>query len=490
MEVKGSQYIEGRWRPGSGQPLVSTNPATGEELWKGSSASPKDVDAAVASARSSAAAWSGLSLEQRITFLRTFATKLIEKHKDLATAIAMETGKPLWEAETEVTAMMAKVDISIEAYRQRCPEKLEAQGNARALTRHKPHGVVAVFGPYNFPGHLPNGHIVPALLAGNAVLFKPSELTPLVAELIVDIWHSAGLPPGVLTLLQGGRDTGQSLAQHPQIDGVLFTGSARTGQYLSKLFAAYPEKILALEMGGNNPLVVTSVSDLTAAAYLTIASAFLTSGQRCTCARRLIVPIGPSGDQFVALLVEMMSHIHIDRYDGNPSPFMGPVISGAAAKQLLDSQDKLLQGGAVSIVPMTTMKLGEAFLCPGLIDVTQVGERPDEEIFGPLLQLIRVRGFEGALEEANNTRFGLSAGIFTDNRDEFERFYRSIRAGVVNWNLPLTGASSRMPFGGVGISGNHRPSAFYAADYCAFPVASMESDRIELPPKLLPGITL
>ncbi len=490
MDPKGTHYIDGRWKPGNGQPFISVNPGSGEQLWKGCSAGPKDVDAAVNSARAAAPAWSALHIDRRIAFLKAFSAKLTEHRSDLAKIIGMETGKVLWEAESEVGAMINKADISIDAYKVRCPELRDPQAATLTITRYKPHGVLAVFGPYNFPGHLPNGHIIPALLAGNTVVFKPSELTPLVAQRTIEIWLEAGLPTGVLQLVQGGRDTGQSLAQHPQIDGLLFTGSAKTGQSLSKQFGAQPEKILALEMGGNNPLIVTSVSNLKAAAYMTILSAYLSSGQRCTCARRLIVPHGEQGNAFIASLRAMIPLIQVGKYDDTPPPFMGPVVSTATAKQLLTAQDQLLQAGAEPLIPMTSMQLGDAFLKPGLIDVTQVGERSDDEIFGPLLQVIRVADIKAAIEEANRSQYGLSAGIFTDSRKEFDTFYHAIRAGVVNWNQPLTGASSRMPFGGIGMSGNHRPSAFYAADYCAYPVASMEADDMKMPSKIAPGIDL
>lgn len=486
MTVRGCHYIEGRWKHGCGQPFISTNPCNNEVVWSGNSAGPKDVDLAVRAARIATPQWAAKPLEERIQFLRIFAAQLRQNQTQLTEAIAIETGKPLWEAGSEVGAMIGKVDISIDAYRERCAERREAHH----ATHHKPHGVVAVFGPFNFPGHLPNGHIVPALLAGNTVVFKPSELSPLVAEYTVALWHEAGLPPGVLNLIQGGRDTGQSLAEHPQIDGLFFTGSAKTGLYLSKVFSAAPNKILALEMGGNTPLIVTQVADIKAAAYLAILSAFLTSGQRCTCARRLIIPIGEIGDRFLQELCLMASQILVGCYNDEPQPMMGPVITAAAAKQLLTAQEHLLRDGATSLLPMTPLPLSDAFLSPGIIDVTQVGDRIDEELFGPLLQVIRVRSFEEALTEANNTRFGLAAGLLSDDPKEFDTFFNTVRAGVVNWNNPTTGASSRMPFGGIGLSGNHRPSAYYAADYCAYPVASTQTPTVAMPSTLIPGIAL
>jgi succinylglutamic semialdehyde dehydrogenase len=386
--------------------------------------------------------------------------------------------------------MANKVAISIQSYRERTGEKSGPLGDATAVLRHKPHGVVAVFGPYNFPGHLPNGHIVPALLAGNAVVFKPSELTPKVAELTVQCWIEAGLPAGVLNLVQGARETGIALAANVGIDGLFFTGSSRTGNLLHQQFAGRADKILALEMGGNNPLVVDQVADIDAAVYTVIQSAFISAGQRCTCARRLLVPQGTWGDAFMARLVEVAATIQVGAFDQQPAPFMGSVISLHAAQALLDAQEQLLTNGAVALLEMTQPQAKAALLTPGILDVSEVSDRPDEELFGPLLQVIRYADFDAAINEANATQYGLAAGLLSDSQERYQQFWLQSRAGIVNWNKQLTGAASTAPFGGVGASGNHRASAYYAADYCAYPVASLEAAALTLPSSLTPGISL
>lgn len=325
--------------------MKSINPATGEVVWQGQAADASFIESAIARASQAFSKWSLLPLETRIEFLEAYAETLERYREKLAIAISKETGKPLWESKTEVTAMVNKVEISFDAFLMRCPEVTKEQPSAMLMTRHKPHGIVAVFGPYNFPGHLPNGHIVPAILAGNVVLFKPSEFTPLVGEFVAEIWKESGLPEGVFQLIQGGRETGGLLLDHPKINGLFFTGSWNTGKLFLEKFAHRPEKILALEMGGNNPLVVDEVSDLKAAAYLTIQSAYLTSGQRCTCARRLIVPKGSEGDAFIKTLTEMVKKIKIGSYTDSPEPFMGPVISQQAAKKLLEVQEQLKSKG-------------------------------------------------------------------------------------------------------------------------------------------------
>ncbi|MDR8015902.1 succinylglutamate-semialdehyde dehydrogenase [Ectopseudomonas guguanensis] len=485
-----THYIAGQWQPGQGESLQSLDPVSQAVLWQGQGASAAQVDAAVAAARGAFSQWAARSLDERIGVLERFAACLKSRTDELARAIGEETGKPLWEAATEVNSMVGKVAISIQSYRERTGEKSGPLGDATAVLRHKPHGVVAVFGPYNFPGHLPNGHIVPALLAGNCVLFKPSELTPKVAELTVQCWIEAGLPAGVLNLLQGGRETGVALAGHCGIDGLFFTGSSRTGNLLHAQFAGRPDKILALEMGGNNPLIVDQVADVDAAVYTIVQSAFISAGQRCTCARRLLVPTGEWGDTLLARLVQVAGQIRVGRFDEQPAPFMGSVISLQAAAQLMQAQAELLARGATALLAMTQLQADAALLTPGILDVTAVGERADEELFGPLLQVIRYDGFENAIAEANATAYGLAAGLLSDSRARFEQFWLHSRAGIVNWNKQLTGAASSAPFGGIGASGNHRASAYYAADYCAYPVAGLESESLTLPATLTPGVTL
>ncbi|RMQ65030.1 N-succinylglutamate 5-semialdehyde dehydrogenase [Pseudomonas syringae pv. tomato] len=483
-------YIAGAWQAGQGELFHSLNPVTQHVLWSGQGATAEQVDHAVHAARQAFPAWALLPLDQRIAVLDTFAVSLKAHADELANCIGEETGKPLWESATEVTSMVNKIAISVQSYRERTGEKSAPLGDATAVLRHKPHGVVAVFGPYNFPGHLPNGHIVPALLAGNTVLFKPSELTPKVAELTVKCWIEAGLPAGVLNLLQGGRETGISLAANPGIDGLFFTGSSRTGNALHQQFAGRPDKILALEMGGNNPLVVDQVQDIDAAVYTIIQSAFISAGQRCTCARRLLVPEGDWGDALLARLVAVSATLDVGAFDQQPAPFMGSVISLEAARALLDAQRHLLANGAVNLLEMRQPQPGAALLTPGIVDVSAVANRPDVELFGPLLQVVRYAGFEAAIAEANATQYGLAAGLLSDSEARYQQFWLQSRAGIVNWNKQLTGAASSAPFGGVGASGNHRASAYYAADYCAYPVASLETGSLTLPATLTPGVRL
>ncbi|WP_206486464.1 succinylglutamate-semialdehyde dehydrogenase [Thalassotalea sp. G2M2-11] len=484
------QLINNEWQAGLGNEISSLNPAKNEVIWQGKSATAEQVDAAVLSARKAFESWSNTPLEQRIALTERFAQLLTDNKESLAITIALETGKPLWETRTEVGAMVGKIAISIKAYHERTGTVENPMPGAKAFIRHKPHGVVAVFGPYNFPGHLPNGHIVPALIAGNTLVFKPSELTPMVAEATLKLWQQAGLPDGVINMVQGEVDTGKALANHPQIDGLFFTGSSTTGKFLHEQFGGQPGKILALEMGGNNPLIVKGVSDLDATVHDIIQSAFITTGQRCTCARRLFIEQGEQGDAIIEKLIASTKAIKIGYYDDQEQPFIGSMISEKAALGLVAAQQQLLELGGQSLVALEHKEAGTGFVSPGIIDVTNIKEMPDEEHFGPLLKVYRYQDFDQAIDEGNNTSFGLSAGLLADNEQDYQHFFKRIRAGIVNWNKPITGASSAAPFGGIGDSGNHRASAYYAADYCAFPVASVEADKMSLPENLSPGLTI
>lgn len=467
-------FIGGKWRSGRGPELVSTDPATGEAVWREATADAADVAEAVAAAHKAFPGWADRPREERIAILRRYRDILVERTAAFAEALSRETGKALWETKAELGSMTGKVDLSIRAYDERTGVTENAMPFGRAVLRHRAHGVVAVLGPFNFPGHLPNGHIVPALLAGDTVVFKPSEETPLAGQLMVEALEAAGVPAGVVNLVQGGRETGQALINQ-EIDGLLFTGSAAAGTFFRRHFADRPDVILALELGGNNPLVVWDADDAEAVAALVVQSAFITTGQRCSCARRLIVPDDAFGRAVIEATAALADRLSIGPWNGEGEAFMGPLISvraANAARAIADTMggDRIRSLGAVE-------GLSEAFVTPGLVDVTGV-DTPDEELFAPWLQVRRVASFDDALKAANATRYGLSAGLISAESKRWDQFLNRIRAGVLNWNRPTTGAAGSMPFGGLGASGNHRPSAYYAADYCAYPVASFEAEAV------------
>jgi succinylglutamic semialdehyde dehydrogenase len=484
-----SNFIGGAWLAGGGPELITIDPASGRRSWSSLASTEVDVDAACRAARASFEDWAMTPFEQRVAVVTRFRDLLKENAETLARLISEEVGKPLWESRTEVTTMANKVDISLQSYAARTGETHNKVADGTAVLRHRPHGVFGVFGPYNFPGHLPNGHIVPALIAGNTIVFKPSEYAPRTAVKTVQLWQQAGVPDGVINLVNGGRDTGLALGRNADLDGILFTGSCQTGSALHRQFGGRPGKMLALEMGGNNALVVWDVKDVDAAVFHAVSSAFISAGQRCTCARRLVVQDNAAGAAFVARLVEVAGKLAIGAPDAEPAPYMGPVVSSAVAANLVQAQAMMVEKGGKTLLQMRHLTPDTGFVSAGIVDITDAAGIPDEEWFGPLLQVVRVADFDAALKVANATEFGLSASLLSDDEALWQRFVLRARAGVINWNRPTTGAASSAPFGGVGKSGNHRPSAYYAADYCAYPVASIENGVLEMPAKLSPGLT-
>lgn len=487
LSLTGKALTGSDWIKGEGATLDSYNPLTNAVIWSGYECEETTVNQACEAAASAFESWSKTSFERRCDIVAKFVEQLNEHSEELAQAIHEETGKPLWEASTEVASMKGKFQISLDAYEKRTGVSEVPMANFSARLCHRPIGVFAVLGPFNFPGHLPNGHIVPALIAGNTIIFKPSEQTPMVGELMVRLWLEAGLPDGVLNLVQGGRKTGELLTAHPGLNGLLFTGSATVGKSIHAQFAGQPEKMLALEMGGNNPLIVEQSSNIDAAVNAIIQSAYATAGQRCTCARRLILTRNTLNEEILSRLVQALKTL---RVGGEADSFMGSVINNQAADNLLNQQNNLIRMGAQSLLAMSRIHADLPLLTPGLIDITVIEELADDESFGPLLQIKWVDDFEQAIHEANKTAYGLSAGLISDSKELWQRFYERSNAGILNWNRPLTGASSGAPFGGTGSSGNFRPSAYYAADYCAYPVASLIEETISLPETLSPGITL
>jgi succinylglutamic semialdehyde dehydrogenase len=487
MESRGL-FINGKWQQGTGAVFLRNDPTEGKVTWQGASASLAEVDAAAQAAASAAPAWARLKADARAKFLDAFANVVNTRREDLLNAICFETGKPRWEAKTEVDAVKRKVALTHQAFAERRNTSATTANGLTSATRYRPLGAVAVLGPFNLPAHLPNGQIAPALLAGNTVVFKPSELAPRVGEIYAECWEAAQLPAGVFNLIQGGQEQGAAIVKHPAITGIFFTGSHSGGVALSIAVAPYPQKLLALELGGNNPLVVENVANMDAAVNTIAQSAFITAGQRCTCARRLILPIGDEGDRILARLVDVAKEIQVGPHTLSPEPFMGPVITESAAQRLLNAQANFVNNGAVPLLRMRSQGTRINMLTPAVLDVTAIKKRPDEEYFGPLLQVIRVKDFDAAIAEANNTRFGLAAALLSDDAALYERFSREVNAGIVNWNRPTTGAASDLPFGGVGASGNHRPAGFFAVDFCSDPVASLESPTLELPKMPLPGL--
>jgi len=443
------------------------------------------VDAAVARARRAQSSWNAAGFEARAAVLRRFRDLAAEGAEELARLIAREMGKALWDARGEASLVAAKVDATLpDGMRLVAP--LEAGPGAR--TSVHPRGVLAVLGPFNFPAHLPNGHIVPALATGNSVVFKPSELTPAVAEWMAARWRRAGLPEGALELVHGGPGTGHSLALHPDVDGVLFTGSWATGRALAEATLDQPGKILALELGGSNALVVLDDADLELAVAEAALSVAATTGQRCSCARRLFVARGVI-EPFAERLLRVLRGLRIGP-PLEPGVFMGPLVSTRAAESLARWRAATREAGGERMLDVEP-PLPPPFAGPGLVryaDTAQQHPAQREEIFGPEAALYEVSDLEHAILAANDSDYGLVASIFTRERARFEHCVGRIATGLLNWNRGTIGASSRLPFGGLRQSGNHRPAAIFSTLYCTFPQAHLESEAGFDPAALPPGM--
>lgn len=451
--------------------IISHEPATGAVLWQGEES---DVDAEVAAVAGIWPQWAAQPLSVRVETVRRFANLVRGKEAELATLISRETGRPLWDSRGEVVAVIEGVEHAIAAYHERTGQKrLDGALGAQQAIRHKPHGIMAVITPYNAPAQVPAAHIVPALIAGNGVLFKPSHKAPATGELLTRLFHEAGVPPALLRCVIGGPAIGRALALHDQVSGILFTGSAHGGIALNRALASRPDKLLALQMGGNNAMILWDTLDIASAVAMVVQSAFPSSGQRCNAGRRLIVK-DEMADLVIDELKRTVSRLIVDVPDADPAPYMGPVIDMDTADGLTESFLFLMSNGGKPITHMKRPKDGLPFVTPGVIDVTGMAERPDIELFGPILQIVRVGDFDTAVAEANATRFGMAAALFGGRQDHYDRFWSLSRAGTVNWNRPLGGWPGSGPVAGNDLSGNHRPGGTYTADHCAYPVVSSE----------------
>lgn len=451
------------------------------------------VDIAIETAKNAYLPWARLSFEERKHYLLRLKEAFESAKNDMAEAISRDTGKPKWEALTEAAALSSKIDITLNyslglVKEERIPNALpEVEG----VIRHKPRGVMAVIGPFNFPAHLPNGHIIPALVTGNTVVFKPSEQTPFVGQVYAQCFEKAEFPPGVFNMVQGDGETGRKIAIHEAVDGVLFTGSYEVGLKIKQETMNHYWKILALEMGGKNATVVWKDTDLDKAVYETLVGAYMTSGQRCACTSRVIVH-DDIAEKFTERFYQAAKKLTIGHWSENP--FMGPLINEAAVEKYVRFQEIANRENCESLMRGKQLDLKHKgyYVTPSIhlvkkFDPSSIYQK--SEIFAPNVAIYRSRDFDETLEIVNSTGFGLVMALFTKDKALYEKALLEARVGLLNWNRTTNGASSRLPFGGMGKSGNDRPSAHYAIQYCTVPVASLEDPTGFDAGKLLPGVT-
>jgi succinylglutamic semialdehyde dehydrogenase len=487
LEYRGV-YIDGEWRsmvPGD-RSFETQNPYTGEAVLKVHPADVEQVDDAVSSAHRAFLGWRGLTREQRAEHLLRFKQELAARKDDLAWAITAEMGKIRSEALVEAGACAGKIGVTLGEAAQRLVD-VHPKGLDGFFT-YRPHGVMAVVGPYNFPIHLANGHIIAALMMGNTVVFKPSSVTPLVAQVYTECAHKAGFPPGVFNLLPMTRQAGDRLVTHPLVRGILFTGSWAVGLHFKKLTLEDPHKILALEMGGKNAVIVADDAHLEQVVAEVVTGAYLTTGQRCTGTSRVICT-----PKHLEILTERLALGAAAVKSGDPNAegtFMGPLASRGALKSYRREVEAADNDPAFkALVPFS-----EADGVCGVGASLHRVERYDphnqylrEEVFGPALTIEGVSDLDEAFERATHSDYGLSFSLFSQSQDVYQRALIEVPSGIVNWNRATNGASGRLPFGGVGKSGNHRPAALFAPEYCSYPVASMKKPYGEFSKTPSPG---
>ncbi|MCI0364116.1 MAG: aldehyde dehydrogenase family protein [Phycisphaerales bacterium] len=473
-----SDYINGRFVPIAGETLRSTDPAQPRRIiWSGA-ADANHIDKAVHAAASALDEWSRKSLEDRAAFLRRWAQVTSDNADRIASLITDEMGKTLAESRVEAKALGEKVNITLDriSLSRVIDYQVPVSESREGFCRFKPHGVMAVIGPFNFPAHLPNGHFVPALLLGNTIVLKPSEKTPAVGQLLAELMDEIGAPPGVFNVVQGTGDIAATLANHPDINGILFTGSWPVGRKILEANLDRPGRIIALEMGGNNPSVVMDDAHLKQAVIENARSAFATTGQRCTCTRRIIVQRSIA-EKFIPAFCKAASTLLIGPGRSTAPIFMGPIINETSLNAVLEFQRDLVHRGGRILLEATRAgdpdSNGGYFVTPGVVEVKSFSADHDCEVFGPFAQISIVTDLDEAIEQANASRYGLAASIFATHQSAYEEFFRRCHAGCINWNTGTAGASSKLPFGGVKHSGNYRPAGAFSVDYSAYPVANM-----------------
>ncbi len=435
------------------------------------------VDAAVESGQQAFAKWKAIPLQGRLEIIKRFGEEL-EKRKDkIARHIAVETGKPFDEALGEAGLLKAKINVTIdEGLKLISEQKLDlGAGLGRGEIHWRPKGLLVVIGPFNFPVHLSNGHIIPALITGNTIILKPSEKTPYCAQIYMEAAEAAEFPPGVIQLVHGNADLATRLIRHPHIDGVLATCSYDVGAKIQKELAAEPEKIIALEMGGKNAALIWEFQDLQKCADDLIRSSFLTTGQRCTALSRCYVK-----REFIDALTESFHKKAKDLVIGHPfqedpKPFMGPIISARSREDFLryshiaesEGAEIVMRGKPLEGTPQKGRHpLPEGYyVTPSIHAIKKWDPKSNyqtHEIFGPDIFFCPIDSIEEGIAAVNSTDYGLSFSFYGGNEATFEKVADSIEAGLCYWNRPTVGASAKLPFGGWKRSGNQRPAGIFA----------------------------
>jgi len=459
--------IGGSWLPGAGVNINKNPSDLSDVVGEYAQADAAQVQAAIAAARAAFPKWGWSSVQERADILDRAGSAILARKEELGERLAREEGKTLPEAIGEaaragyIFKFFAGEAVRIEG------EKLASvrPGVDVEITR-EPLGVVGIITPWNFPIAIPAWKIAPALAYGNCVVFKPADLVPGCAWALAKILQEAGVPPGAFNLVMGrGAVVGEAIVASPEIAAISFTGSVETGRRIAQRAVEQGKKI-QLEMGGKNPMVVLDDADLAIAVGACVNGAFFSTGQRCTASSRLIVTQGIH-DRFVGAMREKMGALKVDNAL-KPGVDIGPVVDQSQLDQDLSYLDiGRKEGAKVHGGDILGRETEGYYLQPALFTDTHNAMRINrEEIFGPIASVIRVKDYEEALAVANDTSFGLSAGICTGSLKHASHFKRNSQAGMVMVNLPTAGVDYHVPFGGrKGSSYGPREQGRYAAEF-------------------------
>jgi succinylglutamic semialdehyde dehydrogenase len=460
------------------------------ELWK-FPISFDHIDAVIESANLGFEKWRKTSVEERIECLQRFKSVVKEREQEIATAIALESGKPLWEAMTEAKALSAKVDVTIAEGLPRINNKVHENilPKTRGHVFYKPIGPCFVIGPFNFPCHLANGQIINALVSGNSVIFKPSDKTAYSGQILVECFHQAEFPSGVVNLIQGDGEVARRILREKSIKGIFFTGSKEVGLKVLKETYMDLSKNVNLELGGKNPSIITDSVSVDNVLPELLRGSFLTAGQRCTSTSLVVVHeniINELIDKFHKLAKKLIVDHPIDHAE---TPFMGPLIDQRAVDTYLlfvgmgsrEGLEEVMRGKSIEKATPGHYVSPSIHLAKGWDPKSHF---LTNEIFGPNATFIPYKDLDEAFAIANSTEYGLAASIFSKEHGDFERAIQTLDSGLVNFNRSTVGASSKLPFGGVKNSGNYKPAAITTIDHCVYQVASLEVNAGELDPSL------
>jgi acyl-CoA reductase-like NAD-dependent aldehyde dehydrogenase/4-aminobutyrate aminotransferase-like enzyme/ribosomal protein S18 acetylase RimI-like enzyme len=466
-------FINGAFIAPSGQALVSRNPAADGAVVFETGTSAAAVGDACAAAAAAQPAWARLTLAERGGILERFRQAIVARADALAEAIVLETGKLRAEARTEIQTLIHRFDLA------RAGVVSEATGRQVAPGEHlrfQPLGVCGVIGPFNFPLHLCHAPAIPALLAGNTVVIKPSDVTPLCGQRYAEAIQAAELPPGVINVVIGTGEVGAALVEHRAVRGLCFTGSWAVGRRILAAALDRPELLVALELGGKNTCVVLDDCALRQAVHEVVVGGYLSAGQRCTGTERVLVH-RKLADRFVAALAAVVRELRFGHPD-DPSVFAGPLVNQAALAKVEAALEVARRAGAEPIVPGRRLPGGcyrTASLHRLPDGVHHVPGYTDVEVFGPDLCVEVVDSDDEAIAVIDASAYGFANAVFTGSAARFEHVYARTRSGILNRNRSTNLASPRLPFGGVGHSGNHRPTGAWAARNVTSPVAVLEN---------------